>query len=147
MFKNIFSKKNHIFKEAKAYVGLEINHVLEGEMGLNHVLEGARLELLPWNNHVLRGAKVPFPKGHDCSKKRHKLLIGMTSTPSPWRHNCFWEKKRFKLLLLGDMIVPHGKKTTSPKNNEFSLRKGTNSLGNICFEFFSNHNHLMFIFI
>jgi hypothetical protein len=47
LFKNIFYKKNHIFKEAKAYVGLENNHVLEGEMGLNHVLEGTRLELLP----------------------------------------------------------------------------------------------------
>jgi hypothetical protein len=42
------------------------------------------LSCSPWNNHVPKGARVPFLKGHDYS-------LG---------------KKRFKLLFPKDMIVP-----------------------------------------
>jgi hypothetical protein len=50
--KNKFCEENHVLEATNAYVGLENNDVLKGEMGLScslknnhHVLEGARLKL------------------------------------------------------------------------------------------------------
>jgi len=72
--KNKFCEKNNASKGAMTYVGLKNTHVLEGKMGLSCFLKTTTrfskeqgLSCSSWNNHVPKGGRVPFPKGHDCS--------------------------------------------------------------------------------
>jgi len=95
------------------------------------------MKLMKTNSNVKRSLSCSPRKNHVLKGTRLKLLQRTTMF------------SREKELLFEDMMVPWEEKNLSCSSRQFKFFLGAMIVPweNICFEFFSNHNHLIVVFI